>query len=253
MASRISWVPRAFLRAGQDRARAVEADDVFDLAAGFLGLRAGQVDLVDDRDDLEAAVHGEVRVGQRLRLHALARIHQQQRALARGQRPRDLVREVHVARRVDQVQDVLLPVIGRVVQADRVRLDGDAALALEVHGVQDLGLHLAGLERPGVFQEAVGQRGLAVVDVRDDREVPDVLLVQRLGSGRRRKAGPSLCQTGRWEWPFDGQEILRGLAERTFRVARWPFPPARALAPTRSSQPSARGAWARCIARATPS
>ena len=230
MASRISSVPRAFLRAGQDRARAVEADDVLDLAAGFVGLRAGQVDLVDDRDDLEVAVDGQVRVGQRLRLHALARVHHQQRALARGQRPGDLVGEVHVARRVDQVQDVLLPVVGRVVQADRVGLDGDAALALEVHGVQDLGLHLAGLERPGVFQEAVGQRGLAVVDVRDDREVPDVLLVQRLGSGRRRKAGPSLCQTGRWEWPFDGQEMLRGLAERTFPVA-----------------------WARCIARATRS
>jgi hypothetical protein len=34
-----------------------------------------------------------------------------------------------------------------------------------------------------------------MVDVRDDREIPDVLLVQRLGSGRRRKAGPLLCQT----------------------------------------------------------
>ena len=194
MASRISWVPMPSLALARIAPAAVEADDVFDLAAGFLGLRAGQVDLVDDRDDLEVAVDGEVHVGQRLRFHALARIDQQQRAFARGQRPGDLVREVHVARRVDQVQDVLLPVVGRVVQADRVGLDGDAALALEVHGVQDLGLHLAGLERPGVFEEAVGQRGLAVVDVRDDREIPDVLLVQRLGSGRRRKAGPSLCQ-----------------------------------------------------------
>ena len=42
-----------------------------------------------------------------------------------------------MARRVNQVQDVLLPVVSRVVQADRVGLDRDAALALEVHGVQD--------------------------------------------------------------------------------------------------------------------
>ena len=40
------------------------------------------------------------------------------------------------------------PVCGRVVQADRMGLDGDAALALEVHGVEHLRLHLAGLQGP---------------------------------------------------------------------------------------------------------
>ena len=79
-----------------------------------------------------------------------------------------------MARRVDQVEDVRLAVVGRVVQADRVRLDRDAALALEVHRVEDLRLHLARLQRAGDLEEAVGQRRLAVVDVRDDREVADV-------------------------------------------------------------------------------
>ena len=78
-----------------------------DLPARLLGLRAGQIDLVDDRDDLEAVLDRQIGVGQRLRLDALRRVHQQQRALARRQRPRDLVREVDVARRVDQVEDVL--------------------------------------------------------------------------------------------------------------------------------------------------
>ena len=93
---------------------------------------------------------------------------------AGGQRPGHLVREVDVPRRVDQVQDVLLPVLRRVVQADRVRLDGDAALALEIHRVEDLRLHLARLKGAGDLEEAVGERRLAVVDVRDDREVSDV-------------------------------------------------------------------------------
>ena len=44
-----------------------------DLTTGFLGLRAGQVDLVDDRDDLEVVLDREIRVGERLRLHALRR------------------------------------------------------------------------------------------------------------------------------------------------------------------------------------
>ena len=86
---------------------AVEPDDVLDLAPGLVGLRARQIDLVDDRDDLEAVLHREVGVRERLRLDALRRVDQQQRALAGGQRARDFVREIHVARRVDQVEDVL--------------------------------------------------------------------------------------------------------------------------------------------------
>ena len=164
----------AHLRAGQNRVVAVEADDVGDLAARLFGLRARQIDLVDDRDDLEVVLDREVGVGERLRLDALRRVDEQQRALARGQRPRDLVREVDVPGRVDQVQDVLLAVLRRVVQPDRVRLDRDAALALEIHGVEHLRFHLARLERAGDLEKAVGQRRLAVVDVRDDRKVTDI-------------------------------------------------------------------------------
>ncbi len=78
-----------------------------------------------------------------------------------------------MAGRVDQIEDVLLAVLRRVVQADGMRLDGDAALALEIHGVEHLGLHLAGLQSAGDFEKAVGQRRLAVVDVRDDGKITD--------------------------------------------------------------------------------
>ncbi len=63
---------------------------------GDVGVR--QVDLVDDRDELEALLLGEVDVGHRLRLDALRGIDDEQRAFARGQRARDFVGEVHVAR-----------------------------------------------------------------------------------------------------------------------------------------------------------
>jgi len=64
--------------------------------------------------------------------------------------------------------------LGEVIHADGVGLDGDAALAFEVHGVEDLLLHLAGGERAGQLEEAVGERGFAMIDVRDDGEVTDV-------------------------------------------------------------------------------
>ena len=62
-----------------------------------------------------------------------------------------------------------------------MRLDRDAALALEVHRVEDLRFHLARLERAGDLEKAVCQRRLAVVDVRDDREVADETGVHEVG------------------------------------------------------------------------
>ncbi len=79
-----------------------------------------------------------------------------------------------MAGRVDEVEDVVLAVFGAVVQAHGLRLDGDAALALDVHGVEHLLLHVARFEPAGRLDEAVGKRRLAVVDMRDDGEVADV-------------------------------------------------------------------------------
>ena len=145
----------------------------------FVRIGRRQIDLVDHRDDGQVVLDGHVDVGQGLRLHALRGVHHQQRPLARRQRARHLVVEVHVAGRIDQVQLVGLPVLRLVRQAHRRGLDGDAALALEVHVVEELVLLLASRERAGGLEQPIGQRGLAVVDVRDDGEVADE-------AGRRR-------------------------------------------------------------------
>ena len=79
-----------------------------------------------------------------------------------------------MAGRVDQVEDVVLAVVGLVVEAHGLRLDGDAALALDVHVVEHLLLHVARLEPAGRLDQAVGQRRLAVVDMGDDGEIADV-------------------------------------------------------------------------------
>ena len=76
---------------------------------------------------------------------------------------------------VDEVELVGVAVFGEVHHADGVGFDGDAALAFEFHGVEDLLMtgHFTGAERSSDLQHTVGERGLAVVDVRDDREVPN--------------------------------------------------------------------------------
>jgi hypothetical protein len=50
-----------------------------------------------------------------------------------------------------------------------LRLDGDAALPLQVHGVEHLLRHFPlGSVPPHIWMKTVGERGLAVVDVGDD-------------------------------------------------------------------------------------
>ncbi len=157
-----------------DRVRGVEADHVLDLLLDRFRLGGWQVDLVEHRHDLVAGVDGVVDVGERLRLDALAGVDHQERALAGGERAVDLIGEVDVARGVDQIEDVVLAVARPVIEPHGLRLDGDAALALDIHGIEHLLLHLARLEPAGELNQPVGKRRLAVVDVRDDGEIADV-------------------------------------------------------------------------------
>ena len=156
-------------------------------------LGAGQVDLVQDGHQLQIVLQRKVGVGQRLRFHALAGVHHQHSALAGGQTSAHLVVEVHMARRVDEVELVILPVLCRIVQGNGARLDGDAALALQLHVIQKLGLHLALVHGLGTFQDAVGQGGLAVVDMGDDAEIADVFLCQGAFLRRIRMIGAGRC------------------------------------------------------------
>ena len=105
----------------------------------------------------------------RLRHRAFVGVDEQQHAVDHAEHALDLAAEVGVARRVDDVDAHALPRHRGALAEDR-----DAALALEIVGVhRALGDDLAGAERAGLLEQAVDERGLAVVDVRDDRDVTD--------------------------------------------------------------------------------
>ena len=171
----------ALLGAAQDGVAGVEADHGFDLLADAFGFGGGQIDLVDDGDDFEVVMEREVGVGEGLGFHALGGIDHQEGAFAGLQAARDFVGEIDVAGGIDQVELVHLAVVGAVVEADGVGFDGDAALALQVHGVEDLLHHFALGERAGDFEQTVGQGAFAVVDVRNDREIPNEFAIHVVG------------------------------------------------------------------------
>jgi len=125
--------------------------------------------------DFDVLLDRGIAVRHRLRLHALARIHHEQGALACCERARDFIGEIDVPGRIDQVE-VVGPAVSRgVLQRGGLGLDRDAALALEIHGVEDLFRHLAFSQAAAALDETVGQGRLAVVDVRDDRKIADML------------------------------------------------------------------------------
>ncbi len=108
-----------------------------------------------------------------LRLDAAHAAEDDHRAVEHAQATLDLDGEIDVARRVDQVDLVVAP-----GQDGRGRGDRDAALLLLRHPVHlrlavvDLA-DLVDLAR--VVQEALGDRGLARVDVRDDADVASLV------------------------------------------------------------------------------
>jgi hypothetical protein len=51
-------------------------------------------------------------------------------------------------------------------------LDGDAALPLEVHGIEQLILRVALRDGAGKLEQPIRERGLPVIDMGDNAEIP---------------------------------------------------------------------------------
>ncbi len=148
-----------------------DGEDVFELLATFVDVGSGEVDFVEDGDDGEVLVEGEVDVGHGLGLDALGGVDDEDGAFAGGEGAGDLVGEVDVSGGVEEVKFVGLPVFGFIEHGDGVGFDGDAFFSLEVHGVEELGLGFALGDGLGVFEEAIRQGGFTMIDVGDDGEV----------------------------------------------------------------------------------
>ena len=237
--------PRPLLGRCEEHLLARDREDVLQLLDDDVGLGRGEVDLVDDRDDHEVLAQREMDVGQRLGLDPLGGIDHEDRALAGLQAAAHLVAEVDVTGRVDQVEAVEEAVGRGVLQAHGAGLDRDPLLALQVHGVQDLARHLPGIDRVGELEEPVRERGLAVIDVGNDREVAQAILGMsggmygRTGDGHERglygtDAGPAGTRPDRPDVPICYHSPSRrcGVLSRCAALTRPSIPPTLPRGPT---------------------
>ena len=154
------------------RLRLEAVDDGVD---GEVEVRAELVHLVDEADarDVVLVRLAPHRLG--LGLDTLLAVEHGNGAVEHAERALHLDREVDVARRVDDVDLVVLPVAGRRGGRDR-----DAALLLLLHPVHrrrtvvrltDLVVHTR------VEQDALGRRRLSGIDVGHDADVADLVQV----------------------------------------------------------------------------
>ena len=145
-------------------------EELVHLVEDLRDARVGPVDLVDHEDHRKVRLERLAQHEPRLRERALARVDEEQHTVDHGERALDLAAEVGVTGRVDDVEDHVAVANRRVLGEDR-----DALLTLEVvrvhHPLVDV---LVGAERAGLPQQGVDQRGLAVVDVGDDRDVAQI-------------------------------------------------------------------------------
>jgi len=158
---------------GEGHEDRVEAELLGELGLDLEGVGARAVALVDEGDAgnmvaLELAVDGD-----RLGLDAADRAEDEDSPVEDAEGTLDFDGEVDVAGGVDQVDRDILP--GHV---GRGGLDGDAALALEIHGIHggaDAILAVDLVDRVyliAVEQDAFGKRRLAGIDVGADSDVP---------------------------------------------------------------------------------
>ena len=134
---------------------------------------ADPVHLVDEGDPRDAVLVGLAPDGLRLRLDAGDGVEDGDGAVEDAQRALDLDGEVDVARRVDDVDAVVLP-----LACGRGGRDRDPALLLLLHPVHDGGalVDLADLVgAAGVVEDPLGRRRLTGVDVSHDPDVAGLL------------------------------------------------------------------------------
>jgi hypothetical protein len=117
----------------------------------------------------------EMNVRDRLRFHSLRGIHDQERAFAGRERTRNFVGEIDVPRCIEQIQPVFFARLRTVLHRYWVRFDRDPAFAFQIHGIEQLILFFALVDRAGALEQSIRQGGLSVIDVRDDAEIARLL------------------------------------------------------------------------------
>src|SRR5690625_777543 len=84
------------------------------------------------------------------------------------------ISKIDVSGSVNLVVDKLLSIGTLIVHPNRMALYGDPSLSLQIHIIQDLGLHLTLTYRAGAFKKPVSTRRFSMLNVGNNTEIANV-------------------------------------------------------------------------------
>ena len=116
----------------------IDSDHIFNLFFYTFRLCAWQIDLVDDRHNIQIMVECQIDIRKCLCLNSLCRINDKNRSIAGCQASGYLIVEIDMSRCVDQVENILFPVICLIYGTDCLCLDRDPTFSLQIHVVENL-------------------------------------------------------------------------------------------------------------------
>jgi hypothetical protein len=182
---------------------AKSGEQVEHVVQNLIGPRIGAINLIQDHDGFQATAQrlGEHELG--LRHRAFQGVHQQKAAVHHAENTLNLATEIGVARSVDNVDPICTP-----HNRGTFGQDGDPTLALlgvGVHGALRARLVLA--IGPTLGQHLVHEGGLAMVNVRDDRDI-----TERCGRHRKKRLFGGAADSVRGANPRYGALVALGEA-----------------------------------------
>ncbi len=154
----------------------IQAQDILNFLSDQLRPGTGQINLVDDGDDIQIMLHGQINIGQGLCLNPLCGIHHEDGSLTGSEASGNLIGKVHMPGCINQVQNILLPGPGLINQAYRLGLDGNTPFPLQVHGIQHLFIHFPFGQHTGLLHQAVGKGRFPMVNMCNNTKITNPVL-----------------------------------------------------------------------------
>ena len=124
-------------------------------------------------------IQRHINVSQSLGFNSLCRIHHKHGSVTGSQRPAHLIIKIHVAGRINQVENILFPVFGLVYGTYSLGFDGNAPLPFQIHIIQHLFLHFPAGQKAGLFNDPVRQCRFSVINMGNNTDIPDFTLIYR--------------------------------------------------------------------------
>ena len=82
-----------------------------------------------------------------------------------------------MARRINQIKDILFPVLCLIHDTNCLGFDCNSPLSFQFHIIQYLRLHLSLCQKSRLLNDPICQSGFTMVDVGDDTKVTNIFFI----------------------------------------------------------------------------